>query len=80
MTTRSSGPGASVTNVSTTLLPSGANVNNVPGGVKAECSNCGATHTPLWHRGLNNELNCNACGLYCKLVCAPPYEDLIIAS
>jgi GATA-binding protein len=60
MTTRSSGPGASVTNVSTTLLPSGANVNNVPGGVKAECSNCGATHTPLWHRGLNNELNCNA--------------------
>ncbi|KAJ7336828.1 hypothetical protein DFH08DRAFT_784137 [Mycena albidolilacea] len=44
-------------------------LNSAPGGVnlKAECSNCGATHTPLWHCGLNDELNCNVCGLYCKL-------------
>ncbi|KAJ7586682.1 hypothetical protein C8J56DRAFT_728738, partial [Mycena floridula] len=35
---------------------------------KAECLNCGATHTLLWRPGLNDELNCNACGLYCKLL------------
>ena len=46
-----------------TVPPSGA---NALGGVKVECSNCGAIRTPFWRRGLNDELDCNACGVYCK--------------
>ncbi|KZO91623.1 glucocorticoid receptor-like (DNA-binding domain), partial [Calocera viscosa TUFC12733] len=35
---------------------------------EAQCANCGAKRTPLWRRGLIDELNCNACGLYAKQV------------
>ena len=41
--------------------------NSAPAGQKTECSNCGATHTPM-AKWLNDELKCNACGLYRKLV------------
>ncbi|KAK9720632.1 hypothetical protein K7432_004008 [Basidiobolus ranarum] len=34
---------------------------------KVQCKNCNATSTPLWRRSANDELLCNACGLYLKL-------------
>src|SRR6266850_1849297 len=43
---------ATVTNLSMSIPSSGTNGNNAPGGVKAKCSNCGATHTLLWQSGV----------------------------
>ncbi|KNE68975.1 hypothetical protein AMAG_13851 [Allomyces macrogynus ATCC 38327] len=31
-----------------------------------KCAHCGTTKTPLWRRGENEEVLCNACGLYVK--------------
>ncbi|KAL0145265.1 hypothetical protein V8B55DRAFT_1460128 [Mucor lusitanicus] len=47
-------------------------INSSPSEGKAPvCSNCSTTSTPLWRRSANDELLCNACGLYLKLHNAP---------
>ncbi|KAI8381383.1 uncharacterized protein BYT42DRAFT_566339 [Radiomyces spectabilis] len=40
------------------------------------CTNCGATSTPLWRRSPDDDLLCNACGLYQKLHNAPRPKSL----
>ena len=63
---RTSPLGPTTTSINPNSLRQG-NMNPPPSG-KVECLNCKATHAPLLHCGLNDELNCNACGLYWKLV------------
>ncbi|KAI7880518.1 hypothetical protein K492DRAFT_237215 [Lichtheimia hyalospora FSU 10163] len=47
-------------------------VNTTPSeGKRPICSNCETTSTPLWRRSANDDLLCNACGLYAKLHNAP---------
>ncbi|KAG1454769.1 hypothetical protein G6F55_007429 [Rhizopus delemar] len=43
---------------------------------KPVCTNCGATKTPLWRRSIEDDLLCNACGLYQKLHNAPRPKSL----
>ncbi|RCH96022.1 hypothetical protein CU098_009810 [Rhizopus stolonifer] len=51
---------------------SNTSINSSPSEGKAPiCSNCSTTSTPLWRRSANDELLCNACGLYLKLHNAP---------
>ncbi|KAI7861285.1 hypothetical protein BDF14DRAFT_1872081 [Spinellus fusiger] len=43
---------------------------------KPICTNCHATSTPLWRRSADDDLLCNACGLYQKLHNAPRPKTL----
>ncbi|KAI9264423.1 hypothetical protein BY458DRAFT_438487 [Sporodiniella umbellata] len=51
--------------------PSSSHAENKP-----VCTNCGATSTPLWRRSIEDDLLCNACGLYQKLHKAPRPRSL----
>ncbi|KAI8976919.1 hypothetical protein BDB01DRAFT_801851 [Pilobolus umbonatus] len=42
----------------------------------AMCTNCNTTSTPLWRRSTQDELLCNACGLYLKLHNIPRPKNL----
>ncbi|KAL0073383.1 hypothetical protein F4703DRAFT_1433033 [Phycomyces blakesleeanus] len=47
-------------------------INSTPSEGKIPiCSNCSTTSTPLWRRSAEDDLLCNACGLYLKLHNAP---------
>ncbi|KAF7729139.1 hypothetical protein EC973_004907 [Apophysomyces ossiformis] len=47
-------------------------INSTPSEGKSPiCSNCETQNTPLWRRSADDQLLCNACGLYWKLHNAP---------
>ncbi|KAI8890193.1 hypothetical protein K501DRAFT_266112 [Backusella circina FSU 941] len=56
-----------------TALPGACSPDNQS---KPICTNCGTMSTPLWRRSAEDELLCNACGLYQKLHNAPRPKTL----
>ncbi|CAG8433545.1 6736_t:CDS:2 [Ambispora gerdemannii] len=62
---------STATSVSSTTASSATTSENRPKKTHSngdqQCFNCGVTSTPLWRRSANDELLCNACGLYLKL-------------
>ncbi|TKY89851.1 hypothetical protein EX895_001148 [Sporisorium graminicola] len=56
--------------------PSAAFTSGSAHPTQAQCTNCGATSTPLWRRDPNDLLLCNACGLYLKLHKTPRPKSL----
>ncbi|CAO3613432.1 unnamed protein product [Cunninghamella echinulata] len=72
----SSSPSSHVFPVSAPTTPPQQQHSSFYDNDKPICTNCGATSTPLWRRSSEDELLCNACGLYQKLHNAPRPKSL----
>ncbi|KAJ3210218.1 hypothetical protein HDU67_005564 [Dinochytrium kinnereticum] len=62
-----SSPKATVTKMTPTPTPTVTPKGTSTASPDLSCANCEVTSTPLWRRGLNDDILCNACGLYLKL-------------
>ncbi|KAI7850741.1 hypothetical protein BDC45DRAFT_238763 [Circinella umbellata] len=74
-THRNSSRNNSTTTVRRALPVKSSSITNQEG-QSPVCSNCYTTQTPLWRRSSEDELLCNACGLYLKLHNAPRPKHL----